>query len=133
MSGLLLPNGRPAYPKEVPPKFEDLTPAQQEALAAKADATATDTSHHVTAAYIVVLGHDGGVNIESDLSQTFTVDRPPTAQDIMGSAAVVQASVAAQITAIHTQQAMLTQARAMAQQQQQDQAVHQMQGMNLRS
>ena len=134
MSGLVLPNGKPAnVRKEEAPKFEDLTPEQQEALAAKAEENGVDGANQVTTAYYVVVDRDGSVAIVPDLSVKFVADRLPTPEDILGSASVVQASISAQITASHTQQVMMAQARAMAQQQQQQQAVQQMQGMNLRS
>ena len=134
MSGLVLPNGQPAnVPKDAAPEFDDLTPAQKEALAAKAAENGVDGANYVTTAYYVVVDRDGAVSIVPDLSVNFVADRLPTAEDILGSASVVQASIAAQITASHTQQVMMAQARAMAQQQAQQQAVQQMKGMNLRS
>jgi len=134
MSGLVLPNGKPAnVHKEEAPKFEDLTPEQQEALAAKAEENGVDGANQVTTAYYVVVDRDGSVAIVPDLSVKFVADRLPTPEDILGSASVVQSSIAAQITASHTQQVMMAQARAMAQAQAQQQAVQQMQGMNLRS
>jgi len=137
MSGLVLPNGQPAnVPKsegDGVPKFEDLTPEQQEALGTKAEENGVDGANHVTTAYFVVVDRDGTVAIVPDLTLEFVADRKPTAEDILGSASVVQASMTAQITASHTQQVMMAQARAMAQQQAQQQAVKQMQGMNLRS
>ena len=137
MSGLVLPNGQPAKvhisEKGGVPKFDDLTPEQQEALAAKAEENGVDGANDVTTAYYVVVDRDGSVSIVTDLSVNFVADRLPTAEDILGSASVVQASITAQITATHTQQVMMAQARAMAQQQAQAQAVQQMQGMNLRS
>lgn len=137
MSDLVMPNGQPAKVRKSEgdgvPKFEDLTPEQQEALGTKAAENGVDGAIQVTTAYYVVMDHDGSVSIVPDLSVNFVVDRLPTAEDILGSASVVQASIAAQITASHTQQIMLAQARAMAQQQQQAREVQQMQGMNLRS
>jgi len=133
MSGLVLPNGQPAnVHKEEAPKFDDLTPEQQEALAAKAEENGVDGANHVTTAYYVVVDRDGTVSIVPDLSVKFVADRLPTPEDILGSASVVQASVAAQITASHTQQVMLAQARAMAEASAQQQAVQQMRGLNLR-
>jgi hypothetical protein len=137
MSGLVLPNGKPANVHKAEgdgvPKFEDLTPEQQEALGTKAEENGVDGANQVTTAYYVVVDRDGTVSIVPDLSVKFVADRLPTAEDILGSASVVQASIAAQITASHTQQVMMAQARAMAQAQAQQQAVQQMQGMNLRS
>jgi len=134
MSGLVLPNGKPAnVRKEEAPKFDDLTPEQQEALAAKAAENGVDGAIPVTTAYFVVVDRDGSVAIVPDLTLGFVADRRPTAEDILGSASVVQATMTAQITASHTQQVMMAQARAMAEQQAQQQAVQQMQGMNLRS
>ena len=134
MSGIVLPNGKPAHKaEEKVPQFEDLTPEQQASLADKAAENGEDGAHHVTTAYLIVVDRDGTVAIVPDLTMKFVVDREPVVEDILGSLSVAKVSVQAQITASSTQQIMLSQARAMAEQQRQSQAVQQMQGMNLRS
>lgn len=126
-----MPNGTPAKVAD-PPKFEDLTPAQQEALADKANELGLQNEgHEVSTSYRVVLTRDGAVALVTDEAEKFVLDREATAEDILGSAAVVQATVTAQMTASTTQQVMLAQARAMATQQQHAQEVQQMRGMNL--
>jgi hypothetical protein len=134
MSGLVTSNGqRLIAPKDEAPKFEDLTPAQQEALAAKAAENGETGAYEVATAYYVIIDRNGAVIIVPDLSVKLVADRQPSPQDILGSAAVVQATVTSQITAHETQQVMLQQARAMAQQQQQAQDAQRMQGLNLRT
>jgi hypothetical protein len=100
---------------------DDLTDEQRAALAKLADANppGEDETHtKVTTAFLIVVGADGAVIADADLTRSaeLVLERGATPDDIYGAAAVVQKDLAAMETAQRTQQAMMMMGQAMQQQ-----------------
>jgi hypothetical protein len=96
---------------------DDLTPEQRERLAKMAEENPPTESEgiKVTTAFLVVVGEDGAVLADSNLSRAldFVLQRGATPDDIYGAASVVLKDIAAMETAQRTQQAMMMMGQAM--------------------
>jgi hypothetical protein len=100
---------------------DDLTPEQRERLAQMAEENPPNLEaegQKVTTAYLVIVGADGAIEADSNLSRALdlVLARGATADDIYGSASVVVKDIAAMETAHRTQQSMMMMGAAMQRQ-----------------
>lgn len=111
MSGIVLPNGKPAAPSA-----PSLTEEQKAAIAALAEKVPEEETYpHVRTAFAVIVGLDGQVDIDPSLVKNVRVDREPNNDDVIGAAEVIKSKIILSATALQT--VGLIQQQAMAQQQ----------------
>jgi hypothetical protein len=102
---------------------DTLTDEQKEALATMGEKAGVNPEPElpvVQTAFLIVLGANGEYSATHELGdvEKFRTARPAGGDDILAGCAVVGASVAAQQTALLTQQVMMQSAQVMAQKQQ---------------
>lgn len=118
------------------PDFEDLTPEQQEALAAKAEANGIVPEEPkgtpVRTAFIVVVDSNGEVFVSTDLNQALDLAFEPSPDDIYGAAATIQRDMTVQMTASSTVMGMQQMAAAQAQRMQHAQIAAQLEQAGLK-
>lgn len=85
------------------PDFDSLTPEEQEAVAAQAAANADKVpATKVRTAFLVVVDDNGVVSALPDLDFRLERRYSPTAHDVIGAAAVIQADAISQMAGQHS-------------------------------